>query len=241
MISIDRSSSSGTLIGIVLAVVVGAGVAWWWFGDHAETAGAPAQGAASSAAMGATPGGGDTLPRPVGLAGDASVDNDPGLKSALSKDASGEQELKRVTSFLRFQRMFEKYQEFGQDAKDVAAKRDMAQQLVELLPERVGGAELSYAEGLLLCSVFLETLEADEAKRTARLTACGEQLEKVAPKTETDQQAKEVACRLEYRRRESALVAEYQSDSPATRDPVKLEKALEKAKQEVFNSPTCGT
>jgi hypothetical protein len=93
----------------------------------------------------------------------------------------------------------------------------------------------------LLCSVFLTTLEPDDTKRNARMTACGEDLQKVAPKTDTDQQAKEVACRLEYRRRESALVAEYQSDSPATRDPVKLEKSLEKAKQEVFNSPTCGT
>jgi hypothetical protein len=239
MISIDRSSNSGTWIGIVLAVVAGAGGAWWWFGDHAETANAPAT-AASSAVVSAS-GGAGAPPRPLGLAGDPSADNDPGLRGVLSKNASGEEELKRVTTFLRFQRLFEKYQEFSQDPKDANAKRVAAQQLVELLPERVRGAELSYPEGLLLCSVFLETLEPDEAKRMSRLEACGEQLQKVAPKTDTDQQAKEVACQLEYRKRESALVAEYQSETPASRDPVKLEKALEKAKQDVFNSPTCGT
>jgi hypothetical protein len=255
MISVDSSSNRSTTIGIAVAVLVGAGVSWWWLGGTSGSADAPEQ-SASAASVAST-----AMPSPeqpvivperrvpegreaeVGvrlapLPDEAASSVDEGLRRVLTARGGGDKEIERVTAFLDFQRQFERFQDISQDPSKAALKGPLARKLFDMLPERVKRAELSQPEGLLLCSILLETLEPNENRRSDRLSECSDALTAVAPKTDTEQQAHEVDCHLEFRRRENALVAEYQASE--RRDPVKLARDLEEARKAIYESPTCG-
>lgn len=245
MISVDRSSNRGMLFGIVVAAAVGAGAVWWWVGEGESPQAEPALAASAPEAAAPAPtmavptaSADHTFAAPPPAASGPEVDD--GLKRVMSGQVDGEKELKRVTEFLQFQRMFERYQDISQDPTKSDLKLTMARQLFAMLPERVQKAELSQPEGLLLCSVLLQELEPNEDKRNDRLAQCSENLTSVAPQAANEQQARAIECQLEYRRRESALVAEYQAAAPVERNPAQLEKALDEAKRSVYDAPDCG-
>ncbi len=153
---------------------------------------------------------------------------------------TGGQEFERVANYLHFQKLFERFQALTQESQDQRLRQAAAQQLYDMLPERVQRSELTLPEGALLCGVFLEEMEPNEGQRTQKAIACGQDLERLAPKIETEQQILMMQCQQEYRRREATLVSEYQAQSQPERNPTKLEKDLEQAKHAVFDSPTCG-
>ena len=241
MISIDRSSSRTTLVYIAMALLAGSVLGWWWFRSQATiepgkvapmVASAPVAGAVMSIAPAAS-GSAPHLPSPAEAGSD--------LRNVLVAQPNGEQEFNRVAVYIHFQKLFERFQGLTQESKDIKLRQAAAQQLYDMLPDRVRQMELTLPEGMLLCSVFLAEIEPNnETLRNQRLEGCGKDLEKVAPKIETEEQIRAAQCQQEFRRRESTLVYEYQSQLPNARNPAKLEKDLDAAKRAVFDSPTCG-
>ena len=59
-------------------------------------------------------------------------------------------------------------------------------------------------------------------------------LANAAPKPDPAEQAKDVALQAEYKRREAAIVADWQARPAAQRDQAKLEEALDAARQAVY-------
>lgn len=237
MISYDRSSGSRTaMVAVAVLAVAGAGAWWWMSGDAAVPA---ADTAASAAVVASAP----TLQLGVTDApaadGEMSAVDQAAISQAMSKQPDGQKQLQRVTTFLKFQRDFERWQGM-QDAADPAPRHALAKHLMDILPDRVSQAEVTLPEATLICAMLLNDLEPDEAARNTKNEACKQRLESVSPRTDTEQGMRTAQCQTEYRRREAALVSEFQARPASQRDPQQLEAELDKAKRAVYDSPTCG-
>lgn len=241
MISYDRSSGSRWVwIVAGVAVLGGATAAWWWFGsNHTADPAAPTEAAAS-----AGPGPVVNLATPPAEAADGRpTDFTPqewsSLKEAVGNKPDGAKELKRITSFLRYQRGFEQWQAL-QDSPKTSERHALAQQLLDQLPERIANMEMTMGESLLICGVLLTDLEPDENVRTQKMEGCKTKLEQLAPKLDSDQALRDAECRTEFLRRQAAIVAEYQAQPEAQRNQAKFEQDIEGARRSVYDSPTCG-
>jgi hypothetical protein len=62
------------------------------------------------------------------------------------------------------------------------------------------------------------------------------ELHQAAPQIDPTQQARNEALEREYKRREAAIVADYQARPEAQRDQAKLEKDLESARRAVWGA-----
>jgi hypothetical protein len=238
MISYNRSSSgSRVILGLVVVAAVGAGAWWWMSGDNAPAAPGVVLSASQPVAHAASQAFPDQ--QPAAAEGDFSPADMVKLNQAMGNQANGQQELKRVSTFLRFQRDFERWQSM-MEATDPAPRHALANQLVDALPERVKQAEVTLPEAELMCAMLLNDLEPNEAARTQKNETCKQRLEAVSPKTDTEQGMRAAQCQTEYRRREAALVSEFQAKPAAQRNPHELETELDKAKHAVFDSPNCG-
>jgi hypothetical protein len=240
MISYDRSSSgSSMLVWIVLAMVLGGGAAVWWWMDRSEPSVSSVAESASAPAVNVAPQMVPAEAMPAQVQADMSTTEAATLNQALGSKEQGQQELQRVTSFLNFQRGFEKWQAM-QEATDPGPRHALAQQLVDGLPQRVQLVEITLPEAEFMCGMLLTDLEPDEVARNQRWEGCKQKIAAVAPRTDTEQTMRAAQCQTEYRRREAALVAEFQAKPAAQRDPRQLEVELNKAKRAVYDSPTCG-
>jgi len=242
MISYD-SSSSGSRLWIAAAILIGIAAAvgaWVWQGSSSK-AEAPAAPASAPAATGTGAVIDFSKPPEVmsdGRPSDFSTEEWGALKDAVSKKADGEKELKRITTYLRFQRGFEQWQALQEG--DKAQRHELANRLLEQLPERLTNMEMTMGEGLLICSALLTDLEPDEAARTQKLEGCKTRLEQVAPKLDTAQQLRDAECLTEFQRRQAALVAEHQAKPQGQKDTAQLEKDIESARLAVYDGANCG-
>lgn len=242
MISYDRSSSSRLwIIAAVLVGVAAAVGAWMWSGSGTpEAAPATVASAPQASPVGAVvdfskpP---EVLPD--GRPSDFSTEEWGAMKEAVGKKEDGEKELKRITTYLRFQRGFEQWQALQEDG-DRARRHELAKSLLEQLPDRLSNMEMTTGEGLMICAALLTDLEPDEALRVQKLEGCKARLAEVAPKLETAQQLRDAECLTEFQRRQAALVSEHQAKPQAQKDTAQLEKDIEAARQAVYNSPDCG-
>lgn len=173
-----------------------------------------------------------------GRPADFSSDEWSALKDAVSKKADGEKELKRITTYLRFQRGFEQWQNMMEG--DSRQRHELAQRLLEQLPDRLKNMEMTMGEGLLICSALWADLEPDETARNQKLEGCKARLEQVAPQLDTAQQLRDAECLTEFQRRQAALVAEHQAKAQAQKDTAQLEKDIEAARVAVYNGVDCG-
>lgn len=243
MISYDRSSSGSRwwILAAVVAAAAAVGAVWMWSGPKAPDTVAPEVASAPAAAPSGAIIDFSKPPEVLsdGRPADFSTEEWGALKTAVANKADGEKELKRITTYLRFQRGFEQWQAM-QESGDQAKRHELANRLLEQLPERLTNMEMTMGEGLLICSALLTDLEPNEAARGPKLEACKVQLEQVAPRLDTAQQMRDAECLTEFQRRQAALVAEHQAKSPSQKDTVQLEKDLEAARLAVYNSPDCG-
>lgn len=155
------------------------------------------------------------------------------LRSATANEAQPERELARLVNYLRFQKGFAQWQSL-QNSADVAARHRLAEQLLTQLPERVRHGELGGGEATLLQQALLADLVPDETSRQQRLSQAQAELAEAAPAVDATQQVRADAQRNEYKRREAAIVADYQSRPEAQRSPAQLEAALEDARRDVY-------
>ena len=90
------------------------------------------------------------------------------LKEALAKTSHPEAELKRVVSYLRFQKGFAQWQSL-RESSDVVRRQQLASALSQQLPERLRQGEVSMGEAMMLAAALWSDLEPNEDKRKVRL------------------------------------------------------------------------
>lgn len=237
MISIDRSSGAGKGVLVALIALGGAVAAWWWWGssspavapvaDVASAASAPNMSGESMSAA-AT----DQVPM-QDAGGDITA-----LSQAMSGAPDGQQQLQRVTSFIKFQKEFERWQGL-QGEGDPAVRNELGQKLLAQLPPHISYNSMSLPEGEFMCGMIITDMEPDESMRDQKIQACQASIQAVAPKSDTVQAMKQLDCEADYRSRETTLVAAFQALPSSQRDPSRLQADLDKAKQDVYNDPKC--
>lgn len=227
---------------LALALGAGAGVGVWWWQTHKAAHLDEASVADQQAAPVAKP----TAKADVALLVPPTVLNDgrpsdfspedwAALKEAMSKTANPRAELDRVVKYLRFQKGFEQWQSL-QDGPDVATRHQLAERLLEQVPDRMRQGELTGGEAMMLSSVLLADVEPNEEIRKQRLERAQADLGAAAPQPSAEQQAREASLQTEYKRREAAILADYQSKPESQRNPSKLSDDLETARRAVYAS-----
>lgn len=116
-------------------------------------------------------------------------------------------------------------QRWRQARHDVA----LARQIDAGLPERLANAEVSVAEARMLKLALLQTLVADEAGRVEALQAFDATLPRSAGPS---------AREREFQQRQTALVAAWQAQPAAQRDPAALQRQLEALRRSQFQKET---
>lgn len=157
------------------------------------------------------------------------------LKGAMSKTPHPRTELERVVRYLRFQKGFEQWQKL-QDGPDVATRHQLAARLLEQVPERMSQGELMMGEAQMLQAALLADLEPNEDVRKQKLERAQAALGAAAPKLDVRQQARDADLIKEYKQREAAILADYQSRPEPQRSPSKLSDDLETARRAVYAS-----
>lgn len=229
-----------------LAMLALAGVALWWSarpgGAVGQREGGATVGQGVRVSHGGALGPGGEVPAvaapsvlPDGRPSDFSPQDWAALKDAMSKTAKPEAELQRVVAYLRFQKAFAQWQAL-RDASDMARRQQLASQLVAQIPERLRQGEVTLGEALMLETALWTDLEPDEARRKVRLEEVQAVLASAAPQPDAAQQSHEAALLAEYKRREAAIVLEYQSRPEAQRDQAWLEAQLDAARRSVYGA-----
>ncbi|MES2092003.1 MAG: hypothetical protein V4532_18785 [Pseudomonadota bacterium] len=232
-------------VALIGGLAVGAGV--WWLQEHpGEDSAQPVASSASAVARPAVhrhalalPEGVDAYSVPVILSDGRPSDFTPedwaALKAAMSQVSNPKAETDRIVSYLRFQRSFERWQAL-EGSQDVEARHQLARQLLDQVPERLGKSEVTFGEGLMLGTALLMDLEPNEATRAKRLEELRQKMSASAPKTDSDQIEREAQQLAEYKRRQAAIVADWQAKPAASRDQAKLERELDDARRAVYNT-----
>ncbi|HET8871335.1 MAG TPA: hypothetical protein VFM48_12895 [Aquabacterium sp.] len=229
---------------MTLGAAVGAAI-WWWGSQPAQVNAPPAAPSDSRAGQIPAVTGNATLvesaliaPPPTledGRPADFSPEDWTALKSAMAKTPNPKAETERVVRYLRFQRGFDQWQNL-KDSPDVAHRQELAKRLLEQVPERLRNGEVTMGEALMLATALWSDLEPNEDLRKQRIEEAKALLANAAPKPDAEQQAKDAALLAEYKRREAAIVADWQAKPVAQRDQSKLEEALESARRAVYAS-----
>lgn len=226
------------LVALTVAGGVGAG-AWWWSATplQAQSAGAAVGGQAKAAPRKPTLPDAALLVAPRlmddGRPSDFSPEDWAALKEAMAKTPNPAAELARVVGYLRFQKGFEQWQSLEGSA-DTAKRRQLAQILLDQVPERLQQSEMTFSEAQMLQMALLADLEPNEGARKQRLEVLQAQLKASAPQVDPQQQAHDAELEREYKRREAAIVADYQSRPEAQRNHAKFEQDLDAARRAVW-------
>ncbi len=241
MITVERSKPWQQTWLWALALGLGAGVAVWWVQARVQSSGdvqaakpvAPA-GSAAKAPLQI-----DTallVPPTVAADGrpsDFSPEDWAALREAMAKTSNPKAEMERVVKYLRFQKGFEQWQQLLESSR-VAERHQLAERLLAQVPDRMRAGELTMGEALMLESALWADLEPNEAQRKQKLEQAQSVLASAAPQPDPDQAAHEAEQLREYKRREAAILADYQG-TPEPRDPNKLSASLDAARNAVFS------
>jgi hypothetical protein len=109
--------------------------------------------------------------------------------------------------------------------RDAPGDTALARRVDAGLPDRIAGAEVSVPEALALKAALLPALEPDEVARTAAMQAFRDSLPRSAGPTRSEQ---------EFQRRQASLVAAWQAQPAAQRDPAALAQQLDALRQTHF-------
>lgn len=238
----DKPWQHTWVVALLLGGAVGVGA--WWVQTHglSQTEDGPVADKPAASAVAAAP---KVAPKPEmallvpptiledGRPSDFTAEDWVALKEAMSKTANPRSELERVVKYLRFQKGFEQWQSL-QDSPDVGMRHKLAQRLLEQIPERMKQAELTMGEALMLEAALWGDLEPNEELRKQKIEQAQARLNAVAPQPEAAQQARDAALQKEYKRREAAILADFQSKPEGQRDQARLEQALDAARTAVY-------
>ncbi len=241
MITVEQSKiwQQTWFLAVVLGTAAGSAV-WWWQAAEAQVPGGAAMsGGAQAGKPVAAKIDSALLVSPTvasdGRPSDFSHEDWAALREAMAKTSNPKAEMERVVKYLRFQKGFEQWQALLGSA-DVAQRHQLAQRLLEQVPDRMRQGELTMGEALMLESALWSDLEPDEALRKQKLAQVHAALASAAPQPDVAQEGREAAQLREYKRREAAIVADYQAQPESQRDADRLSKNLDAARNAVFAS-----
>jgi len=222
---------------LALLLGAGVGVAAWWWQIHAPVA-VVDEGPAPKSAPRSPPVMDAALLVPPkimedGRPADFSPEDWAALKDALSKTANPRAELERIVKYLRFQKGFEQWQSL-QNGPDVAKRHQLAERLLDQVPERMQQGEMTYGEAQMLESALLADIEPNEDVRKQRLDRAQSLLKGSVPQAEAEQAMRDASLLAEYKRREAAIVAAFQAQPEDKRDQIQLGKDLDAARVSVY-------
>ncbi len=252
MISYDRSSSKSLLVwGLAISAGLAVALAWWFHGRNevpevaqaassaalAPHAGRPMLGSASAAMATLTDA---QAVLPDGRPADLSQDEWKALQDTVGKGPNAASEMKRVTAYLRFQRSFTRWQSDQDSNRDVQGRKQLAEQLLASVPERLKQSEVTVGEALMIGTALLGDLEPDDAARSVKLDQLRIKLEAMAPRTDNAAEMREANCLAEYKRRETIIQQEFMSKPEAQRDRKKFETEIDAARRAVYDGADCG-
>ncbi|MDO9004350.1 MAG: hypothetical protein Q7V20_12940 [Aquabacterium sp.] len=229
---------------LIGGLAVGGGV--WWWQAHQEALDASEVVSSGASAPVSTPqrpvfaavvDGAASTPTVLadGRPSDFTPEDWAALKAAMSTQPNGQAEMERVVTYLRFQRSFEQWQALA-DSRDVQQRHQLAESLLNQVPDRLSKGEVTMGEALLLSTALLTDLEADEHLREQRLTQMRNKFEALSPQPDVEQAAREAERLTEFKRRQSAIVASWQAQPEGKRDQAALERDLESARRAVYGN-----
>lgn len=224
---------------VTVGVLSGVGVWWWSAGNESgQPTSPPVMNSVVRGDLALSEPAVSPLAAPSTLAdgrpSDFTMEEWATLKDAVKQADNPQAELARVRDYLRFQKGFGQWQTL-QASPDTARRHQLAQQLLDQLPERLRQGEMNAGEFAIVQQALLLDLVPDEAQRKQRIAQLQASLAAVTPQGDTDQQRHEAAALAEYKRREAAIVADYQTRPEAQRNPGQLEEALEAARRAVYD------
>jgi hypothetical protein len=247
MITYQSSSSKPLIAAAVVAVGAIAGVAYWWSGSGEPAEVVATQEAASSpmmsgsmpsleeaeAATQPTLNTSEVLEAPVkgedGRPADVKPEHWAMLKSVLSKQGFGPEEADRLTSYLHYQRSFEKWQQMDEE-KDAAKRRLVAKALLEELPDRLRKGEFAAIEGQMMVAVLMTAMEGTEEEQTKQMEQWQVKLGSIANPLEPEQVQLAKGRDVRYKRALADAFNECQDATACTES--QLAQAFEQARRE---------
>ena len=242
-----QSSSRRTLwAGVILLAAISTGAAVWWVSSaEPDSSGAP-DALVETKGGSIWPQAGVGEERPAGTPVTPSVlgDGRPAdisetdwstLLSVLAKMGKTPEDAIKLVEQVRFQRSFEKLQTLN-DPEDAAARRRMAQTLMNELPDRLKDGEFTLMEATFMGASLIAETESDDSRRNAALVAWQMQLAKLVPDFENDVAIAKLSQETQMKRLQASAYAEWVNEpNPALRTAARLEQLMEQARRD-FNS-----
>lgn len=245
MLHIDQNRSKKWLV-VLLVLILMAGAWWVWSRSHSSTDSGVASDAifpwsragqstgrdapaADSRVVQSTAGPTPANQRPAFL----TEQEWSALQEALRNTPNREKEQARIVEYLRFQKQFQLWQSMH-DSPDTAKRHEIASDLLNGVPQRLANREMSAGEAELMQAALLEDLIPDPQQRAARLATEKQRL--IVPPTEAEvaEQQKELSQQQDYKRREAAIVAQWEAIPANQRDQHWLESQLDAARRAAF-------
>lgn len=155
------------------------------------------------------------------------------LQEALRDTPNREQEQARIIEYLRFQKQVQMWQSL-RESQDVSKRHDIANELLNGIPDRLAKRELNAGEAMMLQAALLEDLVPDAQQRQARLQTEKQRLVTQPTEAEIAAQRQEEAMQQTYKRREAEIIAQWQAMPADQRDQRWLETQLDAARRAAY-------
>jgi len=157
------------------------------------------------------------------------------LQESLKDHPQREAEIARISEYMAFQSRLDRYRSLRAqtDSAAQASARELAGGLLDGLPTHAARGELSAAEALLVQGALIDTLLPDDAARALRRDQERKRLADALPAAPDEQATAERNAR--FLREQAALVAAWQAQPPARRDPHALEASIAALRQSIFD------
>lgn len=155
------------------------------------------------------------------------------LRESLKDHPQRDAEIARVAEYMAFRSRVDRWRAARAQPAERDAARQLAHGLLDGLPVHVGRRELSAGEAMLLQDALLETLLPEAGARDARRLAERQRLKDAAPPAPDTRALAERDER--FQREQSALVAAWQAQPAAQRDPKQLEASIAALRRSIYD------
>jgi hypothetical protein len=222
-----RWSNGFWAICVLLALGAGVGIALW---RAPHTVDVPDEPASSGQAPVEAPPQQPAMPAPPVL---ATMPEPPGVTAerwaGLGRELAGQpQELLRLARYYTFSDALQRYRSH-KESLSAAQRLALARTLDSSLDERLRQRELNIGEARLIKVAVLQELLADEAQRTDALVRWQDEQIAAHPP-----EAAHLAHENNFLQRQAAVVAAWQAQPQALRDPKALERELDALRRAAF-------
>jgi len=248
VILVEKSRRPRRWAGVALFAAVLMGVLW---AEHRETVGSDAPLAAADAAWPDTrfepPGAVQSTAAPSfakepliahsggGVPEGMTAEQWRALQDSLKDHPQRDAEIARVAEYMAFQSRMERYRSLRAqaDAGAQAAARELAAGLLDSVPTHVARGEMTAGEAALAQGALIDTLLPDAAARQLRSEQERKRLADALPAPPDQRATDERNAR--FLREQAALVAAWQAQPAAQRDPRQLEASIAALRQAIFD------